>query len=184
MTDTPPGLIPASTPEGQQLTRLYELTKHIRGAFMDQAIMIDVIVTAILARYFAPDADKRMLLSSDVIAGPDSSFSSRIRLLQKIVSRSYSSFEQEHPAFCDHLDKIRRFRNRLAHAHLDTSDEFMAKGYTDRIQLVFYENGTEKTQVITVKDIDDRLKECSKVVLQLSTLQALVQQTSPTARSE
>jgi hypothetical protein len=30
-------------------------------------------------------------------------------------------------------------RGHLAHAHLDTREEFLGKGYTDRIQLVFYE---------------------------------------------
>src|SRR5690348_5108176 len=84
MSDTPE-IIPANSPQGQQLNRLHELAKHVRGAFMDQAIWIDVIVTDILAEYFAPDAAKRMLLSSDVIAGPDSSFSSRIQLLRKIL---------------------------------------------------------------------------------------------------
>jgi hypothetical protein len=175
-----PGFIPANTPEGEQLNRIFELAKHVRGAFMDQAIWIDVIVTDILAQYFVADTGKRMLLTSDVIAGPDSSFSSRIQLLGKIVSRSYTSFAQEYPNICDRLDKIRRFRNRLAHAHLDTSDAFMRKGYKDRIQIAFYEDGTEKTQVITIAESNDRLNECSVVVRQLLTLQALVQQTNPT----
>jgi hypothetical protein len=175
-----PGSIGANTPDGQRLNHLYELAKHVRGAFMDQAIWIDVIVTDILAQYFAPDTNKRMLLSSDVIAGPDASFSSRIRLLQKILLRSYTSFAQEFPKLCDQLDKIRRFRNRLAHAHLDTSDAFMSKGYEDRIQLVFFEDGSEKTQMITIEESNVRLKECSDVVRQLLALQALVRQASTT----
>jgi hypothetical protein len=116
---------------------------------MDQAIWIDVIVTDILAQYFAPDPVKRRLLSSNVIAGPDSSFSSRIQLLRKILARAYTSFSDEHPNLCDQLDKIRRFRNRLAHAHIDTSDVFLAKAHTDRIQITFYEDGEAKSQLIT-----------------------------------
>ena len=171
----PSGFIPANTPEGEQLARVFNIAKHLRGAFMDQAIWIDVIVTDILAQYFVPDSGKRMLLSSDVLAGPDSSFSSRIKLLKKIISRSYSSFAQEYPDICDRLDKVRRFRNRLAHAHLDTSEAFIGKLYQDRIQIVFYEDGREKTQVITVAESDDRLKECSTIVRQLLALHALLQ---------
>ena len=56
----------------------------------------------------------------------------------------------------------------------------MRKGYKDRIQIAFYEDGTEKTQVITIAESNDRLNECSVVVRQLLTLQALVQQSNPT----
>ena len=176
MADVPGTTIPVNSPEGQRLNQLFELAKHIRGGFMDQSIWIDTILTDILATHFCPDPIKRGLLSSDVIAGPDSAFSSRIQLLRKILKTSYGSFTQEHPNFCDQLDKIRRFRNRLAHAHLDTSDAFLSKGYTDRIQLAFYEEGERKTQVITVAEIDDRFRECSAVILKLVALRALVQQ--------
>jgi hypothetical protein len=147
---------------------------------MEQAIWLDVLVTDILAQYFAPHEDRRKLLSSEVLAGPHLSFSGRIKVLQKVVARSYGSFVQEHPALFERLDKIRRFRNRLAHSHLDTSDEFIAKGFKDRIQIVFYEEGTTKQQVITVEESDERLKECSAILLKLVELQALVTADTPT----
>ena len=50
----------------------------------------------------------------------------------------------------------------------------MAKGYEDRIQIVFYEDGATKTQVITVEESKTRLAECTAVMLQLLKLQALV----------
>jgi hypothetical protein len=71
------------------------------------------------------------------------------------------------------LDKIRRFRNRLAHAQLDTSDESLAKG-GERIRLTFYENGEQKHQIITFADVKVRLAECSQVLLQLVELQKLI----------
>jgi hypothetical protein len=175
-----PRLIPADTLEGLRLRQMYDLARDVRGSFMEQAIWIDVVVTDILAQYFAPDKDKRMLLSSDVLAGPNSSFGDRIKLLEKVVSRSYRSFAQECPNLSDRLDKIRRFRNRLAHAHLDTSDEFIAKGHKDRIQITFYQDGTAKSQVVTVEESNNRLKECSAVMTQLLKLQALLAAASPT----
>ena len=141
---------------------------------MEQAIWIDVILTDILARYFAPDEGKRRLLSSEVLAGPDVSFSGRINILERIISHSYAIFGNKSPKLCDQLNKIRRFRNRLAHAHLDTGEKFMAKWPGDRIQIVFYEDGATKTQVITTEESNSRLRECSAAVLQLVELQALV----------
>jgi hypothetical protein len=169
-----PAIIRLDTPEGTQLGRLYNLAQQMRGSFMEQAIWIDVILTDILARYFAPDESKRMFLSSEVLAGPYVSFSGRISILERIISRSYVPFGNTCPKLCEQLNKIRRFRNRLAHAHLDASDAFMAKWPGDRIQIVFYEDSAAKTQVITVEENNSRLKECSAVVLQLLELQTLV----------
>jgi hypothetical protein len=59
------------------------------------------------------------------------------------------------------LDKIRRFRNVLAHSTLDTSDEFLAKNYTDRIRLISYdERGQANYKDITRSEIDERLEDC------------------------
>jgi len=162
-------------PEAEQLNRLFAFARDLRGALIDQAIWIDVILTEILARYFVPDEGKRMLFSSDVLTGSDSSFSGRIAVLRKVVSRSYAAFQEAYPDFFDRLDKIRRFRNRLAHAHLDTSDAFVAKAHVDRIQLVFYEDGVTKTQVVTADECRSRLAECSEVVRQLVELRKLVE---------
>jgi hypothetical protein len=172
--DFPIPFIPANSPEAAALNHIYALSQQIRGVFMDQTIWLDVMITDILASYFVTDPKKRALLSSDVLSGPDQTFSGRISLLQKIVNRSYKAFADEHPNLFDRLGKIRQFRNRLAHSHLDTSDEFLGKGYTDRIQINFFKNGEELSQAITVEDSRQRLKECSEVLLQLVKLQTLV----------
>jgi hypothetical protein len=148
--------------------------REIRGTFIDQTIWLDVLVTDILATFFCPDKERRALLSSDVLTGRDATFSGRLEILEKTASRWFPAFVACHPSLFSQLGKIRRLRNRLAHSHLDTSDEFMARGYTDRIQLVFYEDGTEKTQVITIEEYNERLKECSRVMASLVELQTTV----------
>jgi hypothetical protein len=50
------------------------------------------------------------------------------------------------------LGKIRTLRNRLAHALLDTSDEFVEKGYDDHIRITSYRDGVAKMEEITVTE--------------------------------
>ena len=166
--------IPANAPEAEHLGRVYEWSVRIRGAFMDQTTWLDTIITGILVLYFTEDAKKQSVLS-EALTGRDFSFSARIELLEKVVKLSFPAFANTHNDFFTKLDKIRRFRNRLAHAQLDTSDKFLAKG-GEQIQLVFYENGEEKHQIITFADVKLRLAECSQVVLQLAELQKLMKQ--------
>src|SRR6185437_14279958 len=99
---------------------------------------------------------------SDVLTGRDATFSGRCAVLEKVVASFYPAFHKEQEKLFDGLSKMRRTRNRLAHAHLDTNDEFLSKDHTDRIQLVFYEDGERKQQMITVEEFQQRLKDGSK----------------------
>lgn len=164
--------IPANAPEADHLGRVYEWSVRIRGTFMDQTIWLDTIITGLLVLYFTEDEKKQSVLS-EALTGRDFSFSARIELLENVVKLSFPAFVSTHLDLFTKLDKIRRFRNRLAHAQLDTSDEFLAKG-GEKIRLTFYENGEAKHQVITFADVKTRLAECSQVMLQLVELQKLI----------
>jgi hypothetical protein len=58
---------------------------------------------------------------------------------EKILGIHYPDLSQRYPKLVNDLDKVRRFRNVLVHSMLDTSDEFLAKNYTDRICLISYD---------------------------------------------
>jgi hypothetical protein len=166
--------VPANAPEADHLGRVYEWSVRIRGAFMDQTIWLDTIITGILVLYFTEDAKKQSVLG-EALTGRDFSFSGRTELLEKVVKVSFPDFANTRRDLFTKLDKIRRFRNRLAHAQLDTSDGFLARG-GEQIRLVFYENGEEKHQIITFADAKVRLAECSQVLLQLAELRKLMSQ--------
>jgi hypothetical protein len=75
----------------------------------------------------------------------------------------------QHPGIFDRLDKIRRFRNRLAHSHVN-----LEKGAIDRVTLEFHENGELKSQVVLAAEFRERLAECTKTVEVLLQLQNIV----------
>ena len=51
--------IPANSPEAEHLGRVYEWSVRIRGAFMDQTIWLDTIITGLLVLYFTEDEKKQ-----------------------------------------------------------------------------------------------------------------------------
>jgi hypothetical protein len=112
---------------------------------MDQTIWLDTIITGLLVLYFAED-EKKQSVPGEALTGRDFSFSARIELLKKVVKLSFPAFVSTHPDLFTKLDKIRRFRNRLAHAQLDTSDEFLAKGAPSRFGLRFTKTGKKSTR--------------------------------------
>ena len=162
-----------SGPLFEQLKRLYKRSQEIRGSILDQAIWIERIIEDIISYEFFPDEkeqDKRMKMLSFVLNIRDLTFSSKVETLERLLRMSHSNIISNHPALLPTLNKIRKLRNRLAHSALDTSEEFLAKHHEDRIQIFFYEDGREKKQVLTLREVQERLKECSEIIHELATV--------------
>lgn len=166
-----PRTLDATAPEAQMLNLNLDVSLRMRGTFIDQAIWIDLIVTDLVARYFVEDRAKRSLFFSDVISGPDSSFSGRIAILKKAVLRSYQDFLDQQPRIFDQLDKIRRFRNRLAHSSVNYRKGGPTVDGGHRVVLEFHEDGEQKSQIVTAIEFRARLAECTEVIRSLAALQ-------------
>lgn len=147
----------------------YKLATRIRAPFLEQAIVIDRLIADIISQHFCPDEEKRTLFFSLITNGITLSFHASINVFEKLLKLCYPDLYEKH--LFKKLDTIRNFRNRIAHSMLDTSEEFLAKGYTDRIRLVVHMDGKQKHQTITNKDINERLGKCTEVILALVNIQ-------------
>lgn len=164
--------IPGDSPEGVALGKVHALATRIRGDFMGQAIAIDILIADILANYFTPNNERRMLLQSEVLS--TSTFSKNINVLKAVVKHSFASFNKSNPEVLSDLDELRMFRNKLAHALLDLSDEWMAQGHTDRIRLLSFNKGKPVHSIITIADSNKALGKASVILFGLVKLQEMV----------
>lgn len=151
-----------------------DLATKIRGPFINYVIDIERIINDIIANFFCSNESRRRLFFSSVLNGSELSFSQKTRILKAAIEYDYPEIYQAYPKLFDQLDKIRRFRNRLAHAMLDTTEDFLNKRVKDRIQLTYFEDGQTKQQVVTQSEIKKRLAECSQVLLKLVDIQSKV----------
>jgi hypothetical protein len=154
-----------------RLQKLHDAATSIRGVFLEQAIWIETLVTDIIVRHFTSDERQYSILNSLIFNRAEVTFNMKIEVLQKLFKFCYKDLLKKYSGLFPRLHKIRRRRNRLAHSHLDTSEEFLSKGFKDRIQLIFYENGRTKQEVITLKNHHAMLQECSRIVHILTKLQ-------------
>jgi hypothetical protein len=160
-----------TTDHEQELEAVTALSAEIRGEFLDLAIFAELVITDIIARHFCPDEDRYMLFFSVVMTNPDLKFSTKEDMLREILKLRYRDILDAHGDLIDQVGKVRRWRNRLAHSHLDTSERFLSKGHKDRIQLIYYEAGRVKQQVISVDDSKAKLAEVSACIRQLVAVQ-------------
>jgi len=148
------------------------MAAQIRGPFLEQAIYIERIIDDIVSLHFCPDETKRNLFFSLVM--PEINFAYKIDILKQLLKLCYPDLAKKYPKLSKDLVNIKDFRNDIAHAMLDTSDEFMSKKYSDRIQFTSFKKGQTKPHEITSDDIKEKLKDCTRVILMLVEIQTEV----------
>ena len=156
--------------KGKQLQELDRLAGRIRAPCLDQAVTIERLLTWIIAYHFCPEEERRILLYSLVINRPSFNFNRKIIVLDQILALKYPDLAESYPELTARLHEVRKFRNRIAHAEVDRSDEFLSRKVDDTIQLIFYKNGQTRTELVTTDDIRKRLAECSSIILALAAL--------------
>lgn len=131
--------------------RLHEAVRQLRGRLLNSLAVIDVGVSRLLAAYFCHNDDRRDLAFSDV-------FVSRLRLeykarlLEKIVKKEFGWYLTDHtPNVFKDLHEVREFRNTLAHATVDVSDEALAKDPAQEVGFVYYKDGQRKVKQVTAE---------------------------------
>ena len=159
----------------EKIAKVVRYDMNIRGAYLAQVIPIEELVKDIISYHFCCYEGKRKQFVSLVLNGTDYTFASGVNILEKLLKIGYPDLNQRYPKLINDLDKNRRFRNALVHSMLDTSDEFLAKNYTDRIRLISYdERGQTNYRDITRSEIDERLEDCLDIHFALVDVRAQV----------
>ena len=151
---------------------LHEFAAELRGKFLNGSAWIETLLGDILATYFCGDSERRALFFSEV--ANDMRFSSKAALLDKILEREFPQLRKAYPRLKQRLDSVRRFRNRLAHAHVDTSEAALAARKSDEVTFIFYEDGQMKRQQVARADAQRRANEANQLRKDLVEVQRTI----------
>jgi hypothetical protein len=150
---------------------LRDLSVNIRGKFLDSTTYVEGLLSECLANYFCPDPKRRKVLFSEVLSSGSFTFSAKLKVLKAILKRELRSFGNEHPTLTKDLSDTMELRNKLAHAHLDTSFETIAKkGRRDCVRFISYNGGETEALEISRRNLDAKLVQVSRAMMALNTL--------------
>ena len=130
-------MIDPNSEEGKKLGALYQKDNPLRGAYLVQAIVIEGIIGDIIALPLCPNEDSRSLFTSLILS--EFTFGRKSKIIKRLMKSKYPTIVDKHNDVLGQVNKVMQFRNKLAHWMPGTSDEFLAKNYTDRIQLQDYD---------------------------------------------
>jgi hypothetical protein len=172
-----PNVIDPSSEEGKKLGALYQKDNVLRGAYLVQTIGIEGIIGDIIALSLCPNEDSRSLFTSLILNYREFTFEGKYQILKRLMELKYPTIVNKHKDIFRQINTVKEFRNKLAHWMLDTSDQFLAKNYTDRIQLEHYDSkGHRGTIEITDTDIREKLKNCSGLLIKLMEIRSEITQ--------
>lgn len=78
------------------------------------------------------------------------------------------------------FDRIRNFRNTLAHSQLDVSKEWLCKNPQDRIRLVSFSHGRRTLHLLTGMELIKEMMRSSRVLYRLFEIQSTMIQRATT----
>jgi hypothetical protein len=171
-----PNVIDPGSEEGKKLGALHDKDNLLRGRYLIQAIVIEGIIGDIIALSLCPNVDSRSLFTSLILNYREFTFEGKCQILKRLMELKYPTIVNKHKDIFGQINKVKEFRNKLAHCMLDTSDDFLAKNYTDRIQLRYYDKGQMQTKEITDTDMSEKLSSCTKLVIELDGIRCEITQ--------
>jgi hypothetical protein len=161
------------SPDDTQIARLnhlYDLMKDVRGPIIDQAIFTESLLDHALATHFVAGDTLQVQLDSLVFKESGLSFASKINLLGRILELSYPERAHGSADLLKGLDSIRRMRNKLAHAALETSDQYVTSAPLDRVRFAFYRHGRREYFDLSAMERDEYLRSASDTLVRLLQL--------------
>ena len=155
----------------KELQESHEIMRNGRGAFIDQMCWIDWITSEILTLFFVQDEERRKLFRSDLVGNNGISVNKKIDLLAAIPFQQL----EISPDLISSLRGLNQFRNKLAHAQMDTSANYMATftgKSVDKVNFLYWQKSEEKSLEVTIREFDQKLKDCSDCMQKLHAIYA------------
>jgi hypothetical protein len=157
--------------ERRRAKELHAFADEVRGKFLTGTAWVETLLSDVLARYFCMSERRRLLFFSDVASKMDLRHKSE--LLMTLLRQDFPGLIAEHPQLERLLKSVRSFRNRVAHAHIDTSKSALhTRG--DHVTFIFYRKGRTHRQKVSRAGAQQRAEEANRLRNALIAIQRRV----------
>jgi len=150
---------------GKKLEQLVNLIHEQKSHITSISASLEHSIDMIIGEYYTIDDQDYQDFANIVFHNDNElSFHKKIKMVERFLNKRFPEYLKENPEFIQRLDRIRRLRNKFAHAINLTTEEmkkFVGKSY---FELGFIEDGIPKMEQFTFKDLEERLQDGRKLV--------------------
>lgn len=147
---------------------------HYRGRYIDEAIIMELIIDDVLANYFCKNEKVEEVLSA-VFNTEFLALGAKEKILQSILLKPiFKSFWKKYNTIVTDIGYVRKYRNVLAHSKLIILEETLENYDNDLLPLRGTENGKQKKLNIKLSDLDNEIKKVQKCISTLREFRELL----------
>jgi hypothetical protein len=160
---------------------IHEKARYYRGSFLNSVACIEHDLAHFLTEYFCTsDPEKQRLFYEEIAASGNLSLDRKRRLLEMIVKKDYPHYWEENKEVLFALQKIQKFRNKLAHSIVDVSDSALARPLEEGIGFIDWEDA----KPLKKADFDDLDADTTMVYSCLKELRRFLPSTKAESHHE
>ena len=151
-----------------------EFADDLRGRYLSFTSVLETMLSEIITKYFCNNDQRKGLFFTEIANGQAMSFSIKINILSKIIKKDYRDILLKYPDIIKRLNVIRDFRNKLAHAAVDLSEDALEKDGRFGVGFITFKNGKRHIKHVSLEDSINNYHDIAKVILILRELKGLL----------
>ena len=151
--------------------RLHAYVRDWRGRVLNTVAVMEKEIAQIISHYFCAE-ERRDFFFSEIARFL--SYRNKVSILKQILQKDYVFFSREHPDLTKELEEIGAFRNILAHATLDVTDNALRRKPKDAVGFVSFEDGERVVKVFAEADFNDWNGRMGNVSSDIADLKAIL----------
>jgi hypothetical protein len=153
--------------------RLHSYVRDWRGRILNTVAVIERNIALLISSYFCRE-EKKYFFFSEIATSHFFSFGSKINILKKILKKDYQFCLDQNPDFFREIERVMEFRNLIAHAPIDISDEALERDPKEGVGFVSYSDGVKSIKVFSEADFNEMSGIMGNVTSELATLMRFV----------
>jgi hypothetical protein len=153
--------------------RMHSYVRDWRGRILNSMAVIERDTALLISSYFCKE-EKKYFFFSEVAISHFFSLRSKINILRKILKKDYQFCLDQNPDFFKEIERVMEFRNLIAHAPIDVSDEALNRDPKEGVGFVSYSDGVKSIKVFNEADFNEMNGIMGNVSSELATLMRFV----------
>ena len=154
--------------------KYHGLAREIRGRYLNSVAVLDTYLAEIITDYFCKKGQRKDLFFSEIATGQHLSLRNKKDILWKIMNIELKPYLKDYKDLNKKIDSILIFRNKLAHATIDVSEEALSVDKVIGVGFVEYKDGKRVVHYFTKEESEYKQAELNTLLGDIKGIKTLL----------
>lgn len=154
--------------------KYHGLAREIRGRYLNSVAVLDTYLAEIITEYFCKEGNRKDLFYSEMATSQHLSLRNKRDILWKIINIELKPHLKECKDINKKIDSILTYRNKLAHATIDVSEEALSVEKVKGVGFVEYKDGQRVVTYFSEEESQFKQAELNTLLGDIKSIKTLL----------